>query len=62
MRKQIVVYKKLPEKELAKLRQFFDITRFDFIDDGNLDAFLGAIKTAHGLIGASCRCRKKPRE
>jgi hypothetical protein len=43
----------LPESELAKLRQSFDITHFDFIDDSNWDTFLEAIKMAHGLIGAS---------
>jgi glyoxylate/hydroxypyruvate/2-ketogluconate reductase len=55
MKKHVVVYKKLPESELAKLRQSFDITLFDFIDDSNRNTFLEAIKMAHGLIGASVK-------
>ena len=55
MRKQIIVYKKLPESELAKLQRFFDITQFALIDNDNRSAFLEAIKHAHGLLGASVK-------
>ena len=55
MRKQIVVYKKLPESELSKLQRFFDIRQFAFIDDDNRNSFLEAIKHAHGLLGASVK-------
>ena len=55
MRKQIVVYKKLPESELAKLKRFFDITQFALIDNDNRNSFLQAIKPAHGLLGASVK-------
>jgi hypothetical protein len=55
MRKRIVVYKKLPESELAKLQRFFEITQFGFIDNENRNSFLEAIKAAHGLLGASVK-------
>jgi glyoxylate/hydroxypyruvate/2-ketogluconate reductase len=55
MRKQIVVYKKLPESELSKLQRFFDITQFALIDNDNRNSFLEAIKPAHGLLGASVK-------
>jgi glyoxylate/hydroxypyruvate/2-ketogluconate reductase len=55
MRKQIVVYKKLPESELASLQRLFDIRQFDLIDDDNRSSFLEAIKHAHGLLGASVK-------
>ena len=55
MRKQIVVYKKLPEIELAKLQRLFDVAQFDLIDNDNRSSFLEAIKHAHGLLGASVK-------
>ena len=50
-----MVYKKLPESELAKLQRFFDITQFALIDSANRNSFLEAIKQAHGLLGASVK-------
>jgi glyoxylate/hydroxypyruvate/2-ketogluconate reductase len=55
MKKRIAVYKKLPESELEKLKQFFDVTCFDFIDGSNRDSFLKEVKEVHGLIGASVK-------
>jgi len=55
MKQCVVVYKTLPEHLLAQLRAEFDVTFFAGIDDGNRAAFLDALKTAHGIIGASLR-------
>ena len=55
MKKQVVVYKRLPQPELARLAGWFDLTRFDSIDEHNRGAFLAAIQWAHGLIGASVK-------
>lgn len=53
MKQRVVVYKTLPEHLNEQLRAEFDVTFFDRINDGNRAAFLEALKTAHGILGAS---------
>lgn len=53
MKKSVVVYKRLPEALLARLQEEFEVTCFDSVGPANLEAFSGAIKTAHGIIGSS---------
>ena len=55
MKKHVVVYKKLAEPLLARLRAEFDVSYFEAIDAGNRAAFAAAIGRAHGLLGASVR-------
>lgn len=55
MKKQVVVYKKLAEPLLARLRSEFEVSYFEEIDAANRDAFVAAIRGAHGLLGASVR-------
>lgn len=55
MKKHVVVYKKLAEPLLARLRAEFDVSYFEAIDAGNRAAFAAAIGSAHGLLGASVR-------
>ncbi|MES2260032.1 MAG: D-glycerate dehydrogenase [Pseudomonadota bacterium] len=55
MKKQIVVYKKLPAPLLEALRAEFEVTYFEKIDAGNRPAFEAAVRAAHGLLGASVK-------
>lgn len=55
MKKHVVVYKKLAEPLLARLHSQFDVSYFEAIDAGNRAAFAAAIRSAHGLLGASVR-------
>lgn len=58
MNPHVVVYKKLPNELLAALRDQFEVTYFEAIDETNRAAFLDAIRDADGLIGASVRLDK----
>ncbi|EJN02029.1 D-glycerate dehydrogenase [Herbaspirillum sp. YR522] len=53
MKQRVVVYKKLPEHLMDRLRAEFDVTAFERIDSSNRGAFVDALKSAHGMIGAS---------
>ncbi|KAF1044829.1 MAG: Glyoxylate/hydroxypyruvate reductase B [Herbaspirillum frisingense] len=53
MKQRVVVYKTLPQHLTEQLQAEFDVTLFDRINDANRAAFLEALKTAHGIIGAS---------
>lgn len=53
MKQRVVVYKKLPEHLMEQLHAEFDVSLFERVNDGNRAAFLEALKTAHGMIGAS---------
>ncbi|WP_343743088.1 D-glycerate dehydrogenase [Herbaspirillum huttiense] len=53
MKPHVVVYKKLPEHLLQRLQAECDVTLFDRITQDNRADFLAALKTAHGIIGAS---------
>ena len=53
MKPHVVVYKKLPEHLLQRLQAECNVTLFDRITQDNRADFLAALKTAHGMIGAS---------
>jgi gluconate 2-dehydrogenase len=53
MKKRLVVYRILPEPLLARLRERFEVTYFENIETDNRAAFAAAVRTAHGLLGAS---------
>lgn len=53
MKKSIVLYKKIPQKQLQKLQYHFNVTAFDGINDANREGFYQALATADGLLGAS---------
>jgi len=53
MKQRVVVYKKLPDALMARLHAEFEVSAFDRITDANRADFLTALKTAHGIIGAS---------
>lgn len=53
MKQRVVVYKKLPEPLVQRLQAEFELTLFDRITEDNRADFLAALKTAHGIIGAS---------
>ncbi|WP_288393102.1 D-glycerate dehydrogenase [uncultured Herbaspirillum sp.] len=53
MKQRVVVYKKLPEHLVQRLQAEFELTLFDRITEDNRADFLEALKTAHGIIGAS---------
>ena len=55
MKKRVVVYKELPQDQLARLTERFDVTCFDGVDAANREAFRAALRTAHGIIGASAK-------
>jgi phosphogluconate 2-dehydrogenase/gluconate 2-dehydrogenase len=55
MKQRVVVYKKLPDELMQSLREEFEVTAFDRIDDSNRAAFLDAIKSAHGILGSTIR-------
>jgi lactate dehydrogenase-like 2-hydroxyacid dehydrogenase len=62
MKKNVVVYKKIPDSILAELRNKFNVTYFESINDSNRDQFNEALKTAHGLLGASLKFDRKALE
>ncbi len=53
MKQRVVVYKTLPDHLTQQLQAEFDVTLFDRITEANRAAFLEALKSAHGIIGAS---------
>ncbi len=53
MKPNVVLYKKIPADQLARLRQAFNLTEFDSITPDNHRAVLAALAQADGLIGAS---------
>lgn len=55
MKKHVVVYKRLSAPLLARLQERFDVTCFDGVNETNRSAFEAALRSAHGLIGASVR-------
>lgn len=55
MKQRVVVYKKLPEALLAKLRASYDVTYFESINDDNRAQFQASLATACGLLGASVK-------
>ena len=55
MKKRVVVYKELPPAQLARLTERFDVTCFNGVNAANREAFLAALRSAHGIIGASAK-------
>lgn len=53
MKKKVIVYKSIPEKELNRLNEHFDVTVFNELNDTNRVEFNTALTTAHGIIGSS---------
>jgi gluconate 2-dehydrogenase len=55
MKRNVLLYKGIPEKALQRLQTHFSVTCFDEINDSNKDAFLSALAETEGLIGASAK-------
>ncbi|MCW2256640.1 gluconate 2-dehydrogenase [Providencia alcalifaciens] len=54
MKPNVILYKKIPDDQLARLQSHFNLTFFDGINDTNQADFISALKEADGIIGASC--------
>ena len=59
MKKNIVLYKKIPLAQRQRLEDKFNVIAFDEINSDNYAQFIEAIKTAEGLIGASVAFSEK---
>lgn len=55
MKQRVVVYSKLPDVFLTQLREKYDVTYFEGVNDTNRDAFLSALKEAEGTIGVGMK-------
>ncbi|MEP3350326.1 MAG: NAD(P)-dependent oxidoreductase [Marinomonas sp.] len=55
MKRNVLLYKGIPEQALQKLQAHFNVTCFDGINDNNKSAFLSALAETEGLIGASVK-------
>ncbi len=52
MKKHVVLYRKIPDKELNRLKEHFDVTVFNQVNNENHDAFVAALEHADGIIGS----------
>jgi len=52
MNKQVTLYSSIPETELERLREYFDVTVFNKIDDNNFQEFVDSLSNADGIIGS----------
>ncbi len=52
MKKQVVLYRPIPETELNRLKDHFDVTVFDQVNDKNHNEFVSALQQADGIIGS----------
>ncbi len=52
MKKKIILYRPIPDTELNRLKEHFDVTYFDQINESNHDQFVAALSEAEGLIGS----------
>lgn len=59
MKKNIVLYKKIPAEQQLRLEEQFNVSFFDGINDANRDAVKLALKNADGMIGASVPVREE---
>lgn len=59
MKKNIVLYKKIPAEQQLRLEEQFNVSYFDGITDANRDAVKLALKNADGMIGASVPVREE---
>ncbi|MDH3001158.1 bifunctional glyoxylate/hydroxypyruvate reductase B [Chelonobacter oris] len=57
MKKTVVLYKKIPETQQARLAEQFNLIYFDDITANNRQDFITALAKADGLIGASIPIR-----
>jgi phosphogluconate 2-dehydrogenase/gluconate 2-dehydrogenase len=62
MKKNVLIYKKIPETLLADLRDRFNVTYFESINDANRAKFNEALRSAEGLLGASVKFDRKALE
>nr|WP_086939519.1 NAD(P)-dependent oxidoreductase [Thaumasiovibrio occultus] len=53
MKQKVVLYKQIPDAELARLERHFEVSYFDGISEDNYAAFIEALAQADGLLGAS---------
>ncbi len=53
MKKEVVLYRPIPESELKRLQDHFNVTVFDGVDQQNVDQFTHALEKAEGIIGSS---------
>lgn len=58
MKKSVVLYKKIPDDQRAKLSEHFNVTYFDGITEQNRSDVEKALAEADGLIGASMPIRQ----
>lgn len=54
MKPNVILYKKIPDDQLARLQSNFNLTFFDGINETNRTEFMHSLKNADGIIGASC--------
>ncbi|MFZ6042129.1 2-hydroxyacid dehydrogenase [Vibrio natriegens] len=52
MKPKVVLYKTIPDQELAQLENHFDVTFFNGVNDSNREDFFTAIENADGIIGS----------
>ncbi|MGY0615019.1 NAD(P)-dependent oxidoreductase [Vibrio sp. FJH11] len=52
MKPKVVLYKTLPDHEMALLERHFKVIAFQDVNDSNQDAFRAAIHDADGIIGS----------
>ncbi len=52
MKPKVVLYKTIPDQELAQLNNHFEVTLFNGVNGNNKDAFFAAIESADGIIGS----------
>lgn len=55
IRKKVLVFRELPEDQLARLQAVYDVTVANPRVAAQQDAFFAALSAAHGLIGSSFR-------
>ncbi|KAE9529008.1 NAD(P)-dependent oxidoreductase [Testudinibacter aquarius] len=53
MKKNVILYKKIPQEQQARLAESFNLMTFDGITSDNRAEFIAALAQADGLIGAS---------
>ncbi|TNH05568.1 NAD(P)-dependent oxidoreductase [Testudinibacter sp. TR-2022] len=53
MKKNVILYKKIPQEQQARLAESFNLITFDGITSDNRAEFIAALAQADGLIGAS---------
>lgn len=53
MKPNVILYKEIPDDQLARLQSHFNLTYFDGINEANRPDFIRALKEADGIIGAS---------